>query len=129
VLAGAAADLVVLADLPREQGRCEVNAQELFFILSMERTREGQTCTWWLPDGHGYTASVGLAGRFTREEALRHSDPPHHLVIPCSVVEVPAASVRRFAHHALKESRFDAAKKPPTFLEQAAEGESKAGGK
>jgi hypothetical protein len=112
-----------------------VNAPELFFILSMERTLgEGRpvgaaVCVWWRPDANGYTSSIGEAGRYTREECLQHSDPPHHLVIPCSVVEVPAASVRRFAHHALKESRFDAAKKPPTFLEQAAEGESKAGGK
>lgn len=101
-----------------------MSAAELFFILSMERSREGDACVWWRPDAAGYTSSLGLAGRYTREQALRHSDPPHHLVIPCHVVEVPASRAKGLAKHALKESRFDVAKKPePTFLEQAAAGE------
>ena len=81
----------------------------LFFILSTERTRDSQSCVWWRPDGAGYTTSNRAGRRYTREECARHSDPPHHLCIPCDVVEVPAARARRFAKYALTVSRFDAA--------------------
>jgi hypothetical protein len=96
-----------------------VNAPELFFILSMQRTVGdcrpvgAASCVWWRPNANGYTSSIGEAGRYTREEALRHSDPPHHLVIPCSAVEVPASHAKRLAKHALKESRFDVKPREP----------------
>lgn len=83
---------------------------EMFFILSMERTRDGQACVWWRPNANGYTTSIGEAGGFTREEAILHSDPPHHLVIPAAAIEVPAARAKSLAKKALKESRFDVPK-------------------
>lgn len=86
---------------------------EEFFILSMERTGAkndsgGPVCVWWRPGAAGYTALIGEAGRFSREEALRHSDPPHHLAIPCSTVSVPASRAKDFAKKALTQSRFKA---------------------
>ncbi len=82
--------------------------EELFFILSMHRTVDSKKCVWWRPDAQGYTTSIGEAGRFTREEALQHSDPPHHLAIPCNVVDVPASRAKAFEKKALRASRFDA---------------------
>ena len=94
------------AEAAFEAGR----AGELYFILSMERTTGAASCWWWRPDAKGYTSSIGEAGRYTREEALRHPDPPYHLVIPCSAVEVPAGRSKALAKLALRESRFDAAR-------------------
>ena len=80
----------------------------VFFILSVERTASGEgVCVWWRADASGYTSSIGEAGRYTRNEAMRHSDPPHHLVIPCRAVEVPASARVKLARSALKGSRFD----------------------
>jgi|SRR5712692_9868359 len=80
--------------------------EELFFILSMERTSQNKNCVWWQPDACGYTTSIGEAGRYTRAEAMQHSDPPHHLVVPCNAIEVPASRAKAFAKKALKESRW-----------------------
>lgn len=83
------------------------DSKEEFFILSVERTADSPACVWWRPDACGYTTSIGEAGRYSREEAMRHSDPPHHLVIPCNAVEVPAARAKSFAKKALSASRWD----------------------
>jgi hypothetical protein len=82
------------------------NEGEEFFILSMERTGAkndsgGPVCVWWRPGGNGYTAFIGEAGRFSREEATRLSDPPHHLAVPCNAVTVPASRAKAFAKKAL----------------------------
>jgi hypothetical protein len=80
---------------------------EEFFILSMERTADGKMCVWWRPNANGYTTSISEAGRYSRVDALRHSDPPYHLAVPCNAVEVPASRAKAFAKQALRGSRFD----------------------
>jgi hypothetical protein len=90
--------------------KCEATATETeqwFFILSVHRTAESRVCVWWRPEAMGYTTSIGEAGRYRRLEALQHSDPPHHLAIPCDAVEVPASLSKRFAKKALSGSRFE----------------------
>ena len=81
---------------------------EEFFILSMERTAGEPACVWWRPKAAGYTRSLAEAGRYSREQAIRHSDPPYHLAIPCDAVEVPSSKAKALAKKALRESRFDA---------------------
>ena len=85
---------------------------ELFFMLSTERMGDeqwGPLCVWWRPNGMGYTTSIGEAGRYTREQVLQHSDPPHHLAILCKAVDVPASRAKTFSKSALKLSRNAAA--------------------
>lgn len=82
-------------------------SREEFFILSVSRTADSPACVWWRPNACGYTTSIGEAGRYTREEAMRHSDPPHHLVVPCNAIDVPSSRAKYFAQIALTGSRFD----------------------
>lgn len=70
---------------------------ELFLILSLDRTGQapwGPVCVWWQPNGMGYTASIGEAGRYTLEQVREHADPPHHVAIPLSAIEVPASKAK-----------------------------------
>ncbi len=78
----------------------------LFLILSVERTRESLVCVWWAPDARGYTSSLGEAGRYTLEQVRMHADPPYHVAIPLSAIEVPRSLLGKLLKKASPVSRF-----------------------
>ena len=88
-----------------------------YFILSVERTGQppwGGRCVWWRPGAMGYTTSIVEAGRYTLASALMHSDPPHHVFIPCDAVEVPASKAKGLVKKGLRVSKYDR-ELPPAF--------------
>jgi hypothetical protein len=75
----------------------------LYLILSIERTNEGKTCVWWRNNRSGYTSNLEVAGLYSRDEARAFSDPPHHLAIPLTAIEIPKGCAKMFARAALKK--------------------------
>ena len=47
--------------------------QELFLLYSRKHSNP-DIAMWWRPDASGYTISVKEAGRYTQDEAIKHSD-------------------------------------------------------
>lgn len=88
----------------------DAGTEQIFLILSMQRTAYAKACVWWRPSANGYTTSLGEAGRYTLAEAWLHADPPHHLAIPLSKIEIPASRAKALAKLASPISRFDTGK-------------------
>lgn len=88
----------------------EHSARPLFLILSVERTRSSKelfgrpVCVFWRPDAAGYTSNLAEAGRYTAEGIAQHADPPHHLAIPLSAIEIPASQLAALSKKAARVS-------------------------
>lgn len=62
---------------------------ELFYILSLERTRPNHPC-WWRPARMGYTHELDTAGRYSRQEAMAiHATDifRNDIPVPCDIVD------------------------------------------
>lgn len=65
-----------------DQPASDVKQEEWVILASEAPTYDKNLCLWWKPNSAGYTIFLDEAGRYTRAEAERHTDPDGTLGMP-----------------------------------------------